>query len=120
MKKGICFFVMFIIGFSVFAFDHSVHGSWGLIHGREREEFVRFNSSTNEIIIMNTLFRSRDYEEAENTIYISDFDGESVIIQYYLLAPTKLMFILWNPDSVEQSITLILSKLWQNKLMDYK
>ena len=111
MKKNICFFVMFIIGFSVFAFDRSLNGSWGLVHGKDREEFIRFNSSTNEILIMNTLFRSRDYEEAENSIYISDFDGESVMVQYYLLSSNKLLFIMSDLEKVGQSITLILSKL---------
>ena len=109
MKKFVCFFAMIGIGYGLFAFDRSLNGSWGLIQGREKEEFLRFN--TNEIILMDQLFRSHDYEEAENSIYISDFDGGAVVLQYYLLSPNKLLFILWNADDPTESITLILSKL---------
>ena len=109
MKKVVCFFAMIGIVYGLHAFDRSLNGSWGLIYGNDKEEFIRFN--TNEILLMNQLFRSRDYEEGENTIYISDFDGDSVIIQYYLLAPNKLLFILWNVDEPTESITLVLSKL---------
>ena len=109
MKKLICFFVVFSMGFTLYAFDRSLNGSWGLVKGGEKTEFLRFN--TNEIIILNKLFRSRDYEEADDTIYIDDFDGDSVIIQYHRLTPNKLLFIIWNTDDIQQSITLILTKL---------
>jgi hypothetical protein len=54
------------MGFTLYAFDRSLNGSWGLVKGIERTEFLRFN--TNEIIIMDTVFRSYDYEEADDTI----------------------------------------------------
>jgi hypothetical protein len=93
----------------LYAFDRSLNGSWGLVQDGEKIEFIRFNN--NEILIMNTLFRSNDYEEADDSIYIDDFDGDSVIVQYYRLSPNKLLFIIWNPNNVSESITLILSKL---------
>jgi len=109
MKKLICFLMVFSMGFALYAFDRSLNGGWGLVKAGEKTEFLRFN--TNEIRIFDTLFRSRDYEEADDTIYIDDFEGDSVIIQYHRLAPNKLLFIMWNTDNVEQSITLILTKL---------
>jgi hypothetical protein len=109
MKKFISLLIMFGVVFSVNAFDRSLNGSWGLIKDGEKMEFIRFNN--NEIIIMNTLFRSNDYEEVDDTIYIDDFDGDSVIIQYYRLSSTKLLFIIWNPEDIAQSVNLILSKL---------
>jgi len=109
MKKLICLFIIFNMGFALYAFDRSLNGSWGLVKNGEKTEFLRFN--TNEIILLNKLFRSRDYEEIDDTIYINDFDGDSVVIQYYRLSPIKLLFILWNTDDIEQSITLILTKL---------
>jgi len=109
MKKLACLFAMICIGSGLFAFDRSLNGSWGIIQGSEKEEVIRFN--TNEIILMDQLFRSRDFEEGENTIYIDDFDGDSVVIQYYLLAPNKLLFIFWNVDEPTESLTLILTKL---------
>ena len=93
----------------MFAFDPSLNGSWGLIMGDEKEEIVRFN--TNEIILYDQLFRSRDYEEADDTIYIYDLLGDSVILQYYRLSIGKLLFILWNVDNPIESMTLILSRL---------
>ncbi len=109
MKKIVCFFVMISLGYGLFAFDRSLIGSWGLIANKEKEEFVRFNA--NEMILINETFSSGDYIEGDNTIYISDFDGDSVIIQYYLLSPNTLLFILWNTDDPIESITLILSRL---------
>ena len=109
MKKLICFFIIFNMGFTLYAFDRSLNGSWGLVKNGEKNEFLRFN--TNEIILLNKLLRPRDYEEVDDTIYIDDFDGDSVVIQYYRLSPSKLLFILWNTDDIEQSITLILTKL---------
>jgi hypothetical protein len=97
------------MGLGLYAFDRSLNGSWGLIKSGEKIEFIRFN--TNEIILMDTLFRANTYEEADDTIYIDNFEGDSVIIQYYRLAQNKLLFIMWNTDSPDQSITLILSKL---------
>jgi hypothetical protein len=108
MKKYFCLFVMIFVGFGLYAFDRSLNGSWGLVKSDEKVEFICFN--TNEIIIMNTLFRSNNYEEADDTIYIN-FDGDSVVIQYYRLSSNKLLFIMWNTDNPEQSITLILSKI---------
>ena len=109
MKKLACFFAMICIGSGLFAFDRSLNGSWGIIQGSDKEELIRFN--TNEIIFMDQLLRSSDFEEAENTIYVNDSDGDSVIIQYYLLAPNKLLFIFWNIDDPSESYTLILTKL---------
>jgi hypothetical protein len=111
MKKLICFCVVISIGVTLYAFDPSLNGSWGLVKSGEKMEFLRFN--TDEIILMDTLFRSSEYEEEEkdNSIYINSFDGDSVIIQYYRLSQNKLLFIMWAVDNPEQSITLILSKL---------
>ena len=109
MKKIVCLVVFINICLGLYAFDRSLIGSWGLIMNGEKEEFIRFNN--NGIVIMNTLFRSTDYYEADDTIYIADFDGDSVIMQYYRLASNKLLYILWNTDDPTQSITLILSRL---------
>ncbi|WP_461256028.1 hypothetical protein [Treponema sp. R80B11-R83G3] len=109
MKKYIFIVFFFSITFSLSAFDRSLNGSWGLITDGEKIEFIRFNN--NEVIIINTLFRATDYKEIDDTIYIDDFEGDSVIIQYYRLSPTKLLFIMWNTDNITQSISLILSKL---------
>ena len=109
MKKLACLFAMICIGSGLFAFDRSLNGSWGIIRGSDKEEFIRFN--TTEIILMDQLFRSRDFEEAENTIYIDDFDGDSVMIQYYLLTPNKLLLIFFDIDDPTESLTLILTKL---------
>jgi len=109
MKKIICLFAMIGLSYGLFAFDRSLIGSWGIIIDKEREVFVRFNA--NEIIIMEELLRPGDYVEGENTILISNFDGDSVIVQYYLLSPNTLLFIMWNMDNPEESVTLILSKL---------
>jgi hypothetical protein len=59
---------------------------------------------------MNTLFRSGDYEEAENTIYIEQ-DGGSILLQYYRLSANALLFIMTNADDFSEAVTLILSKL---------
>jgi hypothetical protein len=109
MKKFIGFVILFNIVFCLSAFDRSLNGSWGLVKDGEKMEFLRFNN--NEVIIMNTLFRSTDYEESDDSIYIDDFDGDSVIIQYYRLSSNKLLFIMWNTDDFTQSINLILSKI---------
>jgi len=109
MKKTLCFLLFFCICFSLYAFDRPIIGSWGLILSGEKQEFIRFGQ--NEIIVMNTLFRARDFERAEDTIFIPDFEGDSIIIQYHLLSQNKLLFIIWNPDRIEESITLILSRL---------
>jgi hypothetical protein len=108
MKKLLCFCVIISAGFSLYAFDRSLNGSWGLVQSGEKMEFLRFNTS--EIVIMNTLFRAGDFEEADDTIAI-ELEGESVLIQYYRLSQSKLLFIMWNTDSPEESITLILSRL---------
>jgi hypothetical protein len=109
MKKMICLLFLLCIGLGLFAFDRSLNGSWGLILAGEKKEFIRFNNT--EILIMDRLFRSGSYQEGDDTIYINNFDGDSVLLQYYRLAPNKLLFILWNTDDPTQSITLILSKL---------
>jgi len=109
MKRIICVIVFANICLGTYAFDRSLNGSWGLIMNGQKEEFVRFNN--NEILIMNILFRSSDYTEADDSIYIANFEGDSVLIQYYRLASNKLLFILWNTDDPTQSVTLILSKL---------
>ena len=101
--------MVFSMSFALYAFDRSLNGTWGLVKGSEKTEFIRFN--TNEIIILDTLFRSSDYEEADDTIYINNFEGDFVIIQYHRLSPNKLLFIMWNTDNVEQSLMLILTKL---------
>ena len=109
MKKIMFVFVLLGICSALFAFDHVLIGSWGLIMPDEREEFIRFGHD--EVIIMDLLFRSRDFERAEDTIFINDFDGDSVLIQYYLLSQNKLLFIMWNIDEPTESLTLILSRL---------
>ena len=109
MKKCMFILIIFCISFSLYAFDRSLIGSWGLITAGKREEFVRFGQ--NDIIIMNQLFRERDFESGDNTVYINNFDGDSVIIQYYLLSNNSILFIMWNIDNPIESITLILSKL---------
>jgi len=96
---------------SVHALDSSLNGSWGISMDGEKLEIIRFNSVNSEIIIMSTLLRANDYSVADDTIHIYNFDGDSVIIQYYRLAPEKLLFILWNTNNITESITLILSKL---------
>jgi len=114
MKRAVCFSFLVFMGltlktFALNAFDRSLIGGWGLKMMNEKEEFIRFGQD--EVIVMNTLFHSKDFERAEDTIYIHDFEDDSVIIQYYLLSPNKLLFIMWNIDNPLESITLILSKL---------
>jgi len=109
MKKVICLLLLMCACFSLYAFDRALIGSWGIIMSNEKEEFIRFGQ--NDVRILNMLFTSRDFERAEDTIFIEDFDGDSVVIQYYLLAPNKLLFIMWNVDDPLESLTLILSKL---------
>ena len=117
MKKILCvFFLLFTFlsspfMSSIYAFDNSLDGTWGIVMNDEKLEMVRFNSSNKEIIIMNFLFRQNDYTSADYTIHIYSFDGNSVIIQYYRLAPNKLLFTIWNTDDITQTMTLILSKL---------
>jgi hypothetical protein len=108
MKKFFSLLIMFGVVFSANAFDLSLNGSWGLVIDGEELEYIRFNN--NEIIVMDRLFRSSDYEEADDTIFIDDFDGDSVLIQYYQLSSTKLLFFMTIGD-LAQSINLILSKL---------
>jgi len=108
MKKWLCLSVMFCIGVSVFAFDPSLNGGWGLIKNDDKQEFIRFN--TNEIVIMGYKFTQKDYEEADDAFYIDDVDGESIIIQYFRLSPNKLLFIIWNPNNIAESVTLILTR----------
>jgi hypothetical protein len=110
MKKTICLLTLFFIALSVYAFDRSLDGSWGLIMDNKKEVFIRFNYGNKEIIIMDTVFRSKDYEEADDTLYFDDFDGDSVLVQYYRLTANKLLFILCNTDDPSQSLTMILTK----------
>jgi hypothetical protein len=110
MKKLVCLLAVIGISCGLYAFDRSLNGSWGLVTPDDRDEVIRFN--TNEIVIFDELFRpKKDYEEGEDTIYIEDAGGDSVMIQYYRLAPNKLLFILSNLDDPSQSLTLILTKL---------
>jgi hypothetical protein len=109
MKKRICLLILLCSGLSLHAFDSSLKGSWGLVKDGEKKEVIQLNNDG--ILLFDTLFRSDDYSEADNTIYISDFDDDSIILQYYRLASNKLLFILWNTDDPTQSITLILTKL---------
>jgi len=117
MKKTACILFLFFVFAgspfvnSVFALDSSLDGSWGISMDGDKLEIIRFNSVNNEIIIMSSLFRANDFSLADDTIHIYDFDGDSVIIQYYRLSPNKLLFILWNSNNITESITLILSKL---------
>jgi len=108
MKKVACFLLMACMSFTLYAVDQTL-GSWGLVFGEEKEEFLRFGQD--EIILMDTLFRSRDFERAENTILIENFDGEAVMLQYHLLSPNALLFIMWSVDDPTESMTLILSRL---------
>jgi len=111
MKKLACILFLLFTCVSIYALDSSLNGSWGISMEGEKLEIIRFNSANNEIIIMDTLLRANDYSLADDTIHIYDFDGDSVIIQYYRLSPNKLLFILWNTNDITESITLILSKL---------
>ena len=111
MKKLICVLFLLFIGLSAYAFDNSLHGSWGLVMGNEKQEIISFNSINKEIILSGFLLRLNDYTSLEDTLHVPDFDGDSIIIQYYHLAVNKLLFILWNTDDINQSMTLILSKL---------
>jgi hypothetical protein len=108
MKRFVCFLVMAGICVGAFAFDRSLNGSWGLSKDGEKEEFLRFNN--NEISIMDTLFRESDYGKADNSIYI-ELEDESLLIQYYLLSPKTLLFIMTNTEDFSEAITLILSRL---------
>ncbi|GBU29030.1 hypothetical protein R84B8_02592 [Treponema sp. R8-4-B8] len=108
MKKILLFLIMFCIGYSLFAFDSSLIGSWGLISGSEKHEFIRFNR--NEFILLDTLYRQGNYQEMNDTIYFEK-DGDSAILQYFLLSANKLLFIIWNVDDTKESITLILTRL---------
>jgi hypothetical protein len=108
MKRLFCLFIILTTTLGLYAFDRSLNGSWGLIKDGEKLEMIRFN--TTEVIIMDTLFRSNDYEEADNSIYVEK-DGESIMIQYYLLSSTKLLFVMTSLDDFTQSLSMILSKL---------
>ena len=109
MKKLICFFAILGIGCALYAFDPPLNGSWGLIMPGDNNEIIWFNY--NEIRLFNKLFQSDEYAEADDTIYINDYDGEAIMIQYYLLAPNKLLFILTNMDDSSETMTMILTKL---------
>ena len=117
MKKLACIlFLLFAFISSplvsnVHALDSNLNGSWGISMDGEKLEIIRFNSANNEIIIMSTLFRSHEFSLADDTIHIFNFNNSSMIIQYYRLAPDKLLFIMWNSDDITESITLILSKI---------
>jgi hypothetical protein len=108
MKRLVCFVIIASAIISgLYAFDSSVSGSWGLIDpDGEKVEFLRFSNA--EIIIMETLYRKGSYTESTDSIY---FNGEDVVMQYYRLSPNKLLFILFNTDDMQDTITLILSKL---------
>jgi hypothetical protein len=90
----------------IYAFDRELNGGWGLIEsGGEKIEFIRFNND--EIIFMDTLFRKDEYKETADTIF---FDERESLIQYYLLNHNKLLFILWDMEDSDNSVTLILSR----------
>jgi hypothetical protein len=108
MKKIFCFFVMMGICVGVFAFDRSLNGRWGLAKVGEELEFIKFNDDV--ISIMGSFFSPDDYEETDNSIYIEDED-KSILIQYYLLSPGALLFIVSNSENFNEGITLILSRL---------
>jgi hypothetical protein len=109
MKKFACFAVAISIACSLYSFDSSLNGSWGLIAPDDQKEVViRFN--TNEIAIFGELFRSHEYEEGIDTFYLQDKDG-GAIIQYYRLAQDKLLFIMTNMDNPLESVILILTKI---------
>jgi len=109
MKKIACVLLILCAGVSLYAFDRRVAGSWGLVMGSEVEEFIRFGQ--NEVMIMDEPYREGDFEEADGTIFIYDFDGDSVIIQYFLLSESKLLLNMINPDNPAESLTLILSRI---------
>jgi len=111
MKKSVCVLFLFFISMSLFAFDNFLNGSWGIIMNNEKNEMVRFNSDTKEVVIMNLSFHLGDYTEADDTLHIANFDGDSVIIQYFRLSANKLLFTLWSTSNITESLTLILSKL---------
>jgi len=117
MRKSACILILLFACLSspfvssIYAIDSNLNGSWGISMKGEKLEIIRFNSAANEIIIMNTLFRSHEFSLADDTIHIFNFDNDSVIIQYYRLAPDKLMFIMWNSDDITEAITLILSRI---------
>jgi len=103
--KKVCVLIILCLCTSLYAFDRSLIGSWGLIYDYVKEEFIRFGQ--NEI----TLFGERVFERGVNTIIIDDFDGDDVIVQYHLLSQNFLLFIMWNLDNPSESLTLILSRL---------
>jgi hypothetical protein len=109
MKKLICLLAIFNIGSGLFAFDRSLYGSWGLVLSEEVEEVINFYGE--EVRIFNQTFDSSEYEEAEDTIYIGDYEGDSVMVQYYLLSQNKLLFLMSNLDDPTESMTMILSRL---------
>ena len=112
MKKLSCILFLLFTCVSIYALDSSLNGGWGISgNDGEKLEIIRFNSVNNEIIIMSTLFRSHEFSLADDTIKIFNFDNNSMIIQYFRLAPNKLLFIMWNSDDITESITLILSKI---------
>jgi hypothetical protein len=89
MKKFIAFIILVNIAFYINTFDSSLNGSWCLDTGLGKsEELIIFNND--EIIFMDTLYRSTDYVETDGTIYIIEPDGHCYLIQNYLLS--KLLF----------------------------
>jgi hypothetical protein len=112
LKKIICFLAIIGIGSGLYAFDRALNGSWGFVSPEEEiaEEIIHFNFNNDEIRLFNKLFLSDDYREAEDTIYLDDYEGETVMLQYYLLSPYKLLLIMTNLEDSNESVTMILSK----------
>jgi hypothetical protein len=108
MKKFLCLFMAISIGAGLYAFDRSLNGSWGIIKDGEETEIIRFDNT--EIFFADSPFQLGDYEEAENTIYIEE-EGNFFLLQYHLLSPNKLLFILTSEDDFSETVTLILSRL---------
>ena len=109
MKKfAFCLVFLIPICFSLHAFDDSVIGSWGLIMFGDKEEVIRFG--TNEVLMGDMLFSSEEFEAWDDTLIIYDNYGQSIVKQYYLLSPNKLLFISWNSVNIEEQITLILTR----------
>jgi hypothetical protein len=114
MKKIVFFAIFTSLAIYSFAFDNSLKGSWGLISdgGREKTEIIRFGND--EIMILDTRFRKGEYEENVDFISIENESGYQITLQYYKLAYNKLLYILTESESDEDSspnsTTLILTK----------
>ncbi|MBB6481520.1 hypothetical protein [Spirochaeta isovalerica] len=109
MKKNIFLLICISISSTLFASDESLNGSWGVIVGDSAYEALRVD--VDEIIIIDKLFRSGEYEIGNGFIHIEDFDGEEVMIQYHFLEEDKLLFIITNLEKITESITLIFQRL---------